>query len=104
MTLQLAGALSDAQRQELLNVAGRKWRFTQPSLDVLSSAIDSFDMDERHIDCTRIAPWIEQGLSAYDAAYVEVAESAGIRLITDDEQIIEIAPSIAQRLADVPVK
>jgi predicted nucleic acid-binding protein len=48
----------------------------------------------------RVAHWTAQGLTAYDGAYVAVAEATGTRLVTDDDLIVEIAKGIAQPLAD----
>ncbi|HEX6489822.1 MAG TPA: hypothetical protein VF002_00455 [Gaiellaceae bacterium] len=39
-------------------------------------------------------------MTAYDAAYVAVAEAVGASLVTDDDLIIEIASEIAQPLAE----
>ena len=47
-----------------------------------------------------MARWAANGLTAYDAAYVAVAEHAGAQLITDDEQIVAIAPGVATALSD----
>ncbi len=48
-----------------------------------------------------VARWIAQGLTAYDAAYVAVAE-ARAELVTDDDRIVSLAPGIARPLAPVP--
>jgi predicted nucleic acid-binding protein len=48
----------------------------------------------------RVAHWTARGLTAYDGAYVAVAEEVGARLITDDGLIVEIAEEIAQPLAE----
>lgn len=65
---------------EVLNVAGRKW-LVGPDLPA-------------------VARWVGRGLSAYDAAYVAVAEAAGVELVTADRRIVEVAPGIARDLAD----
>jgi predicted nucleic acid-binding protein len=43
---------------------------------------------------------INEGLAAYDAAYVAVAEQTGARLITDDREILRVAPDLSGPLAD----
>jgi predicted nucleic acid-binding protein len=48
-----------------------------------------------------VARWAAAGLSAYDAAYVAVAQTFGAELITADQQIIAAAPDHARPLADV---
>jgi predicted nucleic acid-binding protein len=49
-----------------------------------------------------VARWAANGLTAYDAAYVVVAEQAGVKLITDDEQIVASAPTVAAALGGLP--
>ena len=48
----------------------------------------------------RVACWTARGLTAYDSAYVAVAEALETRLITDDDLIVEIATEVAQPLAE----
>jgi predicted nucleic acid-binding protein len=50
-------------------------------------------------DLSRVARWTARGLSASDAAYVAVAETAEVQLVTDDERILALAPAIATPLA-----
>ena len=45
-----------------------------------------------------MAHWTANGLTAYDAAYVAVAEQTGLVLITDDRDIPKHAPEIALAL------
>ena len=45
-----------------------------------------------------IASWVARGLTAYDAAYVALAEERGEPLVTDDQAIVAIAGDIAQQL------
>lgn len=39
--------------------------------------------------------WTARGLTAYDAAYVALAEAEALPLITDDDRIVTVAPQIA---------
>lgn len=47
-----------------------------------------------------IARWTAQGLTAYDSAYVALAEAEGLRLVTDDGFVLEKASRFAVSLAN----
>jgi predicted nucleic acid-binding protein len=83
---------------EILNVAARRWGWGTKELDGLAAALLDlgFELIEPELD--GIAEWAGNGLTAYDAAYVAVAEEAGIPLLTDDATICAIAGTIAQPL------
>lgn len=85
---------------EVLNIASRKWRFDEPALLVLIAALEELQVAGSSPPLERIAHWSTRGLSAYDAAYVAVAEAAGVRLVTDDDQIVAIAPEVAVALGE----
>lgn len=87
---------------ELLNVAGRRWGWDTDALAQLASALDDLGFDVGEADLAAIAAWTSRGLTAYDAAYVALAESYGLPLITDDERILSLAPGVAQPLAWTP--
>lgn len=88
-------------RLEIVNVAGRRWRWDEPALVDLAAALDDLGFELTEPDLVRVAHWTSRGLTAYDAAYVTVAESVGASLVTDDDLIIEIAREIAQPLAQI---
>jgi predicted nucleic acid-binding protein len=81
---------------ELLNVAARRWGWPQPPLEQLG-----FEVLEPEL--LSVARWAANGLTAYDAAYVAVAEQAGVQLITDDDQIVATAPKVATALGGLQV-
>jgi predicted nucleic acid-binding protein len=85
----------DLLRLEVLNVAARKWHLAAPALFVLMAGIGDLDVQWRAWDAERVAHWTEHGLSAYDAVYVAVAEAEGMPLVTDDDQIVAVAPDLA---------
>ena len=87
-------------RLEIVNVAGRRWRWDEPSLVDLATALDGLGFELTEPELVRVAHWTARGLTAYDAAYVAVAEALGTSLVTDDDLIVEIASEIAQPLAE----
>lgn len=87
-------------RLEIVNVAGRRWRWAETALVDLAAALDDLGFELTEPDLARVAHWTARGLTAYDAAYVAVAETTGAPLITDDNLIVGLAGSIATALAD----
>jgi predicted nucleic acid-binding protein len=83
---------------EILNVAGRRWRLTSAQLERLAGALASLGFDLVEPDLLAVARWTAQGLTAYDAAYVAVAEQTGAQLITDDDEIVRVAPQLTMSL------
>jgi predicted nucleic acid-binding protein len=90
-------------RLEILNVAGRRWRWTESALLELADALDDLGFELIEPELARVASWIARGLTAYDAAYVAVAEAAGARLVTDDDLIVSVADEIAVGLGDTGI-
>ena len=87
---------------ELVNVAGRRWGWDEEALLELAQALGdlSFEVDEPELQL--VASWVARGLTAYDAAYVALAEERDLALVTDDETIIELAPGISRPLVGGP--
>jgi len=81
---------------EVLNVAGRRWRWAEQALVELTMRLAGMLNDVIDPDLGRVAVWTARGLSAYDATYVALAEERAIPLITDDRQILAVAPGIAR--------
>lgn len=84
---------------ESVNVAARGWRWGEDALLDLVDALRGLLLDVREPELEMVAVWAARGLSAYDAAYVALAETLSTELITDDETIIEIACDVAVPLA-----
>jgi len=82
---------------EVLNVAARRWGWGPDALQELAEALYDLSLDLVEPDLTTVAKWVAAGLTAYDAAYVAVAESAAIPLVTSDETILSVASRIASR-------
>ncbi len=85
---------------EIVNVAGRRWGWQETALAELAASLDALGFELVEPDLSRVARWTARGLTAYDAAYVAVAEAATIELVTDDELILAVAPGVAMPLAD----
>ena len=83
---------------EILNIAARRWRWTAPKLEQLSAALPELGFDLTEPELTGVAHWAACGLTAYDAAYVAIAEQTGAQLVTDDDEIVGTAPELAAAL------
>jgi predicted nucleic acid-binding protein len=88
-------------RLEVVNVAGRRWRWSESALLELAGALDELGFELIEPELARVAYWTARGLTAYDAVYVAVAEADGTQLITDDNLIVTVAGEIATALADI---
>lgn len=80
---------------EVLNVAGRKWRWDNATLVALAAALDRLPWRVSDPPLSDVAAWTARGLTAYDAAYVALAEKESCVLVTDDAHIVEIASPVA---------
>jgi predicted nucleic acid-binding protein len=76
---------------EIVNVAGRRWHWKADRLARLAAGLDEIGFDWVEPELERVAHWTARGLTAYDAAYVAVAETSGAPLVTDDELIASVA-------------
>jgi len=85
---------------EVLNVAARRWRWTEDRLARLANSLPELGFELLEPELSGVARWAADGLTAYDAAYVAVAEDVGVELITDDAEFVEIAPGLATALAN----
>jgi predicted nucleic acid-binding protein len=86
-------------RLEIINVAGRRWLWAEDALVELAIALEDLGFEFTEPDLARVAFWTARGLTAYDAAYVALAETTPTRLITDDDLIVDIASDVAIPLA-----
>jgi predicted nucleic acid-binding protein len=84
---------------EVLNAAARRWRWPTPQVVELATRLDQIGFEWREPDLERVAVWTGKGLTAYDAAYVALAEQCGIDLWTDDAGILDVASPVARPLA-----
>ena len=84
---------------EIINVAARRWRWDASHLEALAISLSELGFELIEPEPETIARWAARGLTAYDAAYVAVAEEAGVAVITDDAQICQIAADLAEPLS-----
>lgn len=84
---------------EILNAFGRWWAWPEDELIVLASSLTSLRFEVEEPELERVAAWTARGLTAYDAAYVAVAEARDIQLVTSDGLILEKAPGLARPLS-----
>lgn len=87
---------------EVINVVGRSWREDEASLLKLAARLDrlAFEIDEPELPA--IAIWVARGLTAYDAAYVAIAEKRNVPLVSDDSRILAVAGNLALPLCPSP--
>lgn len=86
---------------EIINVAARRWSFGETELEQLARSLTNLGFEVVEPELGAVARWAARGLTAYDAAYVAVAEHVGARLITDDSEIVHVAPGHVTALGDV---
>ena len=85
---------------EIVNVAGRRWRWAERELVDLAAALDELGFELMEPELARVARWTARGLTAYDAAYVALADREAIPLVTDDDFIVRTAPPVATALKE----
>lgn len=83
---------------EILNVAGRSWGWTDGELLALAEPLRQLAIEVVEPRLGLVAGWVGRGLTAYDAAYLALAEERGIHVITDDRAILDTAGDRARPL------
>jgi predicted nucleic acid-binding protein len=83
---------------ELINLAGQRWHWAEERLTALARLLKQLGLQLVEPELERVAIWTARGLTAYDAAYVAVAETAGATLVTADQLVLSTATEIAQPL------
>jgi predicted nucleic acid-binding protein len=66
----------------------------------LAVALEEIGFEFEEPELSRVAYWTARGLTAYDAAYVALAEARTTPLVTDDDLVVSVAGEIATALAD----
>ena len=97
---RLSVVVPDLMFLELLNVAGRRWKWDEEALFELAEALDDLSFDTGDPEHQLVAEWVARGLTAYDAVYVALAEQRSLPLVTDDEKILELASGISGPLVE----
>lgn len=93
---QLAGIAPPLIHLEILNVAGHRWGWGHEALGELADSLEALPLELVEPELRGVAGWVSRGLTAYDAAYVAVAEGATIPLVTEDASILRVAPDVAR--------
>lgn len=99
---QLAVTVPTLLFLELVNVAGRQWRWREDRLQGLARELESAKFEALDPQLGRVAAWVSRGLTAYDASYVALAEQLAFPLVTEDRAILVAARDVAIALGDVP--
>jgi len=81
---------------ELLNVAVRRWGWSEAALLELSASLGGLGFSVAEPPLEPVASWVSRGLTAYDASYVALAEDHEVPLITRDRTILLTAPDVAE--------
>lgn len=79
---------------EMINTAARRWGWTLEALQLIVDEVEMMAFTTADADPRTIAEWTARGLSAYDAAYAGLADMRGVRLVTDDRQVIQVATEV----------
>jgi predicted nucleic acid-binding protein len=85
---------------EVLNVAARRLRWRREQLERLAARLGALGFVVIEPQLGHVAQWAGVGLTAYDAAYVAVAEQTGAQVITDDAQLVRQACGLAVALSE----
>jgi predicted nucleic acid-binding protein len=85
---------------EIINSLGRRWKWAAEELRRVGATIDELAISFVEPELTSVATWVGRGLSAYDAAYVAVAEQERSPLVTADQRLLTIAKNVAVGLTD----
>jgi predicted nucleic acid-binding protein len=85
---------------EVVNVIGRRRRWPADALAQAAGELEASRIVLSEPALADVARWTARGLTAYDAAYVALAEQAGVELVTDDRALLDVAAGIARPLAD----
>lgn len=84
---------------EVMNVAARAWGWEVARLEEFATTLLGLRFQIAEPELAAVARWTGRGLTAYDAAYVALAEQAGTQVITDDAELVHRAPGLAVPLA-----
>ena len=86
---------------EIINVAARRWHWSHGALTELAAQLEQAAFELQEPDLPALAKSVGRGLTAYDAAYVALAETLGVPLVTDDDLLIELARGVAAPLGQI---
>jgi predicted nucleic acid-binding protein len=88
---------------ELINAAARRWAWSPDQLSQLVRVLFEARFAVGQPPPERVAYWAGQGLTAYDACYVALAEERRTVVVTADDRILALAGQLAVPLAAAPM-
>jgi len=84
---------------EVLNAAAWRWAWSASRIHNLAVELERLMFHVQQPPLERVAYWASQGLTAYDACYVALAEARRTVVVTDDAQMISIGGPHVRALA-----
>ena len=95
----LSVAVPPLMHIELMNLAARRWRFTELDLLELGRSLLELPFIVQQPHLVSVGRWAGRGLTAYDACYVALAEERRTTVVTADRQMVSVAAPLAVALA-----
>ncbi|MGH2364611.1 MAG: type II toxin-antitoxin system VapC family toxin [Chloroflexota bacterium] len=86
---------------ELVNIASRRWKWPPVLVSQVAAQLLALDFAVGVPRLAHVVAWANRGLTAYDASYVARAEELGAVVVTDDSEMIRLAPAFVCPLAEV---
>jgi hypothetical protein len=86
---------------ELLNTVARRWLWPAQRISQTAEWLLAAGFRVQEAPLHRVAYWAGQGLTAYDACYVALADERRMVVITADERILAVAGDFARSLASL---
>lgn len=83
---------------EVLNVVARKWSWPSDEVAEIAEVLDALPWRFVAVPARDVARWVAAGLTPFDATYVALAEALRCPAVTDDGNMLRVAPGLASRL------
>ena len=100
-----AGALALASTPlllwELVNAAARRWGWSAGDVGQFAAQLAALNLALGVPRLERVVAWTNAGLTAYDATYVARAEELGTVVVSDDAEMVRIAPGFTCALEHI---
>ncbi len=83
---------------EILNTAASRWKWRAAQLARFAERLIDYGFRVQEPPLARVAYWAGQGLSAYDACYVALAEHRHTAVVTADAKMLAVGGAHARAL------